>query len=322
MNMRLAVLGLGKAGLRHVRAAQAGEGMELVAAADSSAEARERAPAECRVVEHLDALIEIGADAVIIALPHALLADAALRAIESGLHVLVEKPMATTLDEGRRIVDAAKTAGLHLMVNYNHRFRDEYQTAKKWLEEGRIGRPCLISEQMFAPEGPLPAWVWEPKIAGGGMMTYNGSHMLDHVMWLSGAPVSAVSATTASLHYDEPLEDTTVASLRFTTGALASLVQSKSNVAHRQGGWETRVLGTEGALRIVSGEGVFVSGSGGEEHFASGPERRFAAALAEFASTIRENKRPSPDGTEALRVLSCLRALYRAAESGGWVEVE
>ena len=323
MTLKLAVLGMGKAGLRHLSAGQEVDLVDVVGVADRAPELRARLAesSDVPVVEDLDALLALGPDAVIVALPHALLADAALRSIDAGLHVLLEKPMATKLEDARRVVAAAESAGVRLMVNYNHRFRDEYQTAKRLLEEGRIGRPTVFAESMFATAGPLPPWVWNAEISGGGMLTYNGSHVLDHLMWLSQRPVEMVSASLGQFSFDESLEDTTVATLRFDDGSLANLIQHKTNVRGARSVWETHVFGTEGAITIKSGQGVTLSRGGSEEHFPSGPERRFVVALRAFASAIRDERDPQPDGHEGVKVLECLDALYRAAETTAWVRI-
>ena len=323
MTLKLAVLGMGKAGIRHLSAAQEVDTVEVVGVADRAPEIRARIAPEAGVpvVEDLDALIELGPDAIIVALPHALLAEAALRSVDVGLHVLLEKPMATKLEDARRIATAADAAGVRLMVNYNHRFRDEYQNAKRWLDEGRIGRPTVFAESMFATSSPLPSWIWDPEMAGGGMMTYNGVHVLDHLMWLSGAPVASVTASLGHFSFDEKLEDTTVASLRFEDGTLGSLVQHKTSVPHARSVWETRVFGTEGTLTIVGGQGVTLSRGASEEHIQSGPERRFVVALEDFAAAIRGEREPQPDGPAGIRVLECLDALYRAAATTTWVRV-
>ncbi len=323
--LRLAVLGLGKAGIRHVEAAKAIDDVELVAVADNSAEARENIDIKgtsCRVRKDLDGLLDVGTDAMIIALPHGLLAEAAIRVARAGVHMLLEKPMANTLEDGQRIVAEADSNGVRLMVNFNHRFRDEYQHAKRWLEEGRIGQIRFLLEEMFASRGPLPSWVWDPKIAGGGMMTYSGIHMLDHAMWLTGKRVESVSASMGSFQYEESLEDTTVASLRLQRGSLVTLIQHKSNVNHSQATWETRIQGSEGAIHVVAGEGAYLSGTRGEEEFKSGAEQRFIRALEEFAASVREQRAPSSDGVSALSVLSCLKALYQAQDCGEWVSPE
>ena len=323
MTLKVAVLGMGKAGIRHLSAAEEVDLVEVVGVADRAPEVRARLAESTGVpvVEDLDALVALGPDAVIVGLPHALLADAALRAFDAGLHVLLEKPMATKLEDARRVVAAAEAAGVRLMVNYNHRFRDEYQTAKRLLQEGRIGRPTLFAESMYATAGPLPPWVWDADISGGGMLTYNGVHVLDHLMWLSQKPVEMVSASLGRFSFHESLEDTTVATLRFEDGSLANLVQHKSNVPGARSVWETRVLGTEGALTIVSGQGVTLTRGASEEHFPSGPERRFVVALEAFASAIQDERDPKPDGQEGVRVLECLDALYRSAETTAWVRV-
>ena len=320
--LRIGVLGLGMAGRQHVAATRKTAMVALVAVADASAEARAQfeGPQGCQVTEGIDALLACEPDALVIALPHALLANAAVRAASAGRHVLVEKPMANDVATASAVVAAAKAANVRLMVNYNHRFREEYVVAKRWLQEGRIGRPRLFVDQWFATAGPLPAWVWQPDVAGGGLMTYSGAHMVDRLLWLSERSVQSVTASTDTFHAASPLEDTCIVTLRFDDGSLGSLVQHKSAVPHRLARWESTIQGTEGAIRVTSNEGAEVSGAAGDESYrpkSDGNVARFQRALEEFAAAVRERRPPQPDAESGLRTLACLEAIYRAAKAGG-----
>jgi len=310
----IGILGLGKAGIRHMEAANACADVKLIATADSAPAARARFDA----LPSLDALLETPADAIVVAVPHGALESAALAVIAAGKHVLLEKPMANTLADATRVVDAARAQGVRLMVNYNHRFRDEFTNARRLLEDGQLGEISFVSAHMFAPEGPLPAWVWDESIAGGGMMTYSGSHMIDRVLQCVGRKAEAVSATAGSFSYREALEDTSACWLRFDNGTMASFAQHKSNVSHREGSWETRLFGTKGAMRIVSGAAVHLSAQGQEQTIESGPDTRFEGALSEWVQAIREGREPSPGGDDGLLVRACLDAFYDSARSGGW----
>ncbi len=320
--LRLAVLGLGKAGQVHAASAMEIGETDLVAVADASEEARARfdPPKACRVANDLDGLLACEPDAIVIALPHGLLADAAVRAAAAGCHLLLEKPMANDLETARGVARAAEQAGVRLMVNYNHRFREEYLVAKRWLDEGRIGQPRLFVDHWYAPGAPLPDWVWNPAVAGGGLMTYSGTHMIDRLLWLSQGSIESLTATTATHHYPGAMEDTCLATLRFADGSLGSLVQTKSSVPHRLARWESTIQGTEGAIRVTSGKRAELSSTRGDEMYqptSDGSETRFRRALEEFAGAVREGRAPKPDAESGLRVLSCLEAIYRAANEGG-----
>ena len=171
------------------------------------------------------------------------------------------------------------------------------------------------------PKGPLPDWVWQHEKAGGGMMTYNGSHQLDRMMWLSGSKVADVQALTASLGYRRDLEDTALAHLRFENGAVGSVVQHKSVSSRTLEAWETLIYGSEGAIRVRSGTGVELSATGGNELIPTLPGNRFVAALEELAAAIREERSPRPDGRSSLHTLAYLKALYQSARQGTRVPV-
>lgn len=316
--IRLGIAGYGKAGRRHAAAAALSDHVELVGIADSAEPVRIHYDGAAPLFASLGELLEQRPDAVVIALPHALLAEATLAVCAAGCHALLEKPVATRLDDVRRIADAARAAGVQLMVNFNHRFRREYELAKKLLEGGEIGTPSLLSAQMFAGAGPLPAWTWLAEAAGGGMMLYNGVHAVDHLTWLAGAPVERVSATLATHHYPNPdgLEDTVAACLRFAGGAVGTVVQLKSDTPTTLPRWDTLVYGTEGAVRIRSGFGLHWNSPRGEHRLETGEGDRFLAALDAFATALLDD-RPVPIGiADGFHALDCVLTMYRAAREG------
>ncbi len=320
--LRIGVLGFGKAGVRHAAAAVESHATELVGVADSSTAASEQARGQgYPVVASLEELLAAKPDAVIVAVPHATLVDQAIEVTNARCHILVEKPMALRVEGARRLVQEAESAGVRLMVNFNHRFREEYRTAKTLVDSGEVGSPSLLVEHIITPEGALPEWVRRPAASGGGMMLYNGSHALDHLIWLADSRVAAIEARVTNRQAEQELEDTAVVSLQFESGALGSIVVHRSPTPDVVGGWQTWVYGTKGSVNVRTGHGVESCTTSGRKHIEVTEQNRFVAALEEFAAAVREKRAPSPDGTSAIHTVACLEAIYRSVREGSRVKV-
>src|SRR5205807_3715033 len=160
---------------------------ELVAVADVSAEARQRAAEEFGIrQQHEDALRaarEAAADAVIVCIPNHLHAPVTLAALESGKHVLVEKPMALTLADAEAMVAAAERAGRVLMCGLSLRFANSIRQVKARVAEGAVGTPRrVVHRRMSRGMGRDEAtWVGS-QAASGGILPGVGSHSIDAVL--------------------------------------------------------------------------------------------------------------------------------------------
>ncbi len=321
--LRVGLIGLGTAGLRHAAACRKDGGVTLVAAADPSPAAAEAAAGlglQCfSSYEQMIGAAHL--DAVIISLPHAMLAAAAIHCAGRGLHLLLEKPMAVTLKEADAVIAAARVAGVRLMVNFVHRFRAEYRQAKTLIDAGVIGRPVLVHDSMTSGRSTMPGWVWDRSMSGGGMMMYNGVHSVDRLAWLAGSPIARVSAVAGTFCYPVEVEDTLVGAVVFASGALGAVIQQKSDAAATLAGWDTMVWGTRGAIKV----------SGGVLEAVSDKERtrvevreddRFLGAVREFVGAIAGQRDPQPGSADGRGALASVLALYEAAAAGRAVEVQ
>lgn len=315
MTLRIGLVGLGTAGLRHAAAIARHPAAALVAAADPAPGAQ-RAAAELGIPCLPDAgelLARPDVDAVVISLPHSMLAAAAIEAARRGKHILLEKPMGLSVAEAESVVAACRSAGVRLMVNYVHRFREEYRQAAALIGAGAIGRPVLLIEVMASGRSAMPPWVFQPEVAGGGMLMYNGSHSVDRLLWLASTPVARVQATTATLSYPVAVEDSACATLSFANGSLGVLVQHKSGAERTLSGWQTTVYGTSGALRVTTGQGLELEAEGGRRQISTGEGDRFLGAMEAFVAAVTEGRDPSPSGEEGVAAMRVIEAIYRAA---------
>jgi predicted dehydrogenase len=211
--VRVGVVGCGLIGTRHLEAwqtvARASGLVEIAAVCDQDVQAAHRAAdlvagrraRRPRVHQRVEALLEQDLDAVDICLPTAQHRPVACAALAVGRHVLVEKPLATTIADGRLMELAAQRSGTVLALAENHRRNVSVRTAR-WLvrEEDLLGTPYLLHVQRSRYQHPSEAegaWQWRASrvLSGGGWALDNGAHLLDTLIYVLG-PVATVAART------------------------------------------------------------------------------------------------------------------------------
>ena len=171
-----------------------------------------------------------GFDAVSICTPPALHCEMAVESARRSYHILVEKPMALTLEQCDQMIEAAAKMGVLLMVAHNQRFMVQYQQAKQLLNSGRLGRPYL-AHTVFGHAGPehwspTQQWYFQPDLAGQGALADLGSHKIDLLRWLLGQEVVEVVTLGATFEKATTANDTAVCLLRFNQGTLATIQAS------------------------------------------------------------------------------------------------
>jgi phthalate 4,5-cis-dihydrodiol dehydrogenase len=223
--IRIGIAGVGAAGRAFVPAIRAHGGFELRAIADPAPQIRAEFGG-LATYPHLEALLaDKSIDAVCIATPTELHAAQARAALESGRHVLLEKPMATSLEDGRSIVEAARRAGKVLLVGHSHSYDPPIACMRTLVERGTLGAPRMANTWCFTD------WVYRPRrpeeleIAKGGGVTFRqGAHQLDILRLLCGGRARAVRAKTFDLDRERSTIGAHVAFVDFADGAAGTAV--------------------------------------------------------------------------------------------------
>ena len=251
--------------------------------------------------------------------PHHLHLQHAMLAARHGKHVLMEKPIARTLDEGRRIVEAAAEAGVKLMIAENFRFLPTVTKCKELLDQGAIGdlRVVQVQEEMYSKP-----WTWRMKLelAGGGTLIDGGIHAVDAMLNLGGFPKRVYAAVPPQVHDDIEGEDRVVLTMELPGGAVGLLNYSIGAPLSQRRQF-TSVSGTKGQIRFEPfGAEVTVDTLDGEESIQLGEgSRGTQPMLREFVSCIREDREPVMSGEQGLRDLAVVLAAYRSAREGAAV---
>ncbi len=330
MTLRVGIIGAGQVGERQAVGFATAEGAEITGIADI---VLKRAKALCErfggiAVADWRQLMALDLDILVVCLPHDNHVEPTEAAAEHGVHVLMEKPIATTMHDGQRIVNLCYEAGVKLTVSFVHRFRDECQFARKWLDEGRIGSPQIVRGVMTAPRKPeLPAWVTSKETAGGGVMMYSAVHEVDRLRWLVNSDVVSIAGQTRRWDLGSEVEDGAVALLTFANGAAASLTANAPSYWAQPALWETEIWGTEGMLRIGRG-GVEISSNRLQTRLETqtaasrlGEHYNFVRQAQAFVTAINEDTEPAVTARDGLESLRVVMALYESAATGEIVRI-
>jgi predicted dehydrogenase len=277
-SLRVAVTGTGFGARVHVPSFQSQPGVEVVAISSARLE-RARAAAEQHGVpqffdDHLRMLREIRPDVVSIATPPRLHRDMVIQALEQGVHVLCEKPLALNLTEAGQMLQTARfTSGVHA-VGHELRFLPQYQEITRLLADQAIGTVVAGSVQVFQwprANAPDPALSWlSRREEGGGVLGLWGTHYADLLtMWLGPIDQVVCTAGTALPRRRLPWlpkrltitsEDTVAAVVRFESGA--SVCMQLSNAALQGRGPRIELHGTRGSLVCEEGRLYMRAGRG------------------------------------------------------------
>src|SRR5947209_7539169 len=228
--LRIGVVGLGRAFTLMLPALSRDPRVELVAAADPRPQARERFAEDFKGAAHEsveDLCADPAVEAVYIATPHQFHAEQARLAASHGKHLLVEKPMALTLQECRSMIDAARKARVALVVGHSHSFDRPILQTRKIIEQGLVGKVRMITALNFTDFLYRPRRPEELATElGGGVVFNQAAHHVDMLRLLGGGEVRSVRAATGAWDRSRPTEGAYCAFLIFRNGAFASMVYS------------------------------------------------------------------------------------------------
>ncbi len=234
-NLRVGLIGLGMMGRHHARAIREVDGLELVALADAYGDPH-GAAGDLPLCASVEELIAHNLDLAVCAVPTGFHESVGLALAAAGVHTLVEKPIADTVEAGRRLVDAFEGAGLIGAVGHIERFNPALQSLRARLEAGDLGEVYQIATRR---QGPFPA-----RIADVGVVKDLGTHDIDLTAWLAQSRFTSVSART-STRSGRAHEDMVSASCQLENGVITShLVNWLSPMKERL----TVVTGEKGAF--------------------------------------------------------------------------
>lgn len=325
--LKVALIGPGRISVAHLAAVRANcELAELVAIAGlPEEEGRTRELAEKfgahRALTSVETVFkDPEIEAVILTVPNHQHCPLAVRALESGKHVLVEKPLARTVAETDEMIAAARRAGRVLMVGQCRRFFRGARVAKERI--GELGRPLNITHILgvYTTEPRRPWWK-SATDTGGLALGLNGPHVVDPIVWLIGAPPIRVYAQTQRFRSGWEGEDEASLIISFADGSMATGILSESMRPHVNERW---ITGPNGTMRMVDDRNVWLNGEQvvAEEvtPYLEG-DAGFEGQFREFAMAIREKRTPMASAEEVRPVIQVLEGARLSAAQSRPIEI-
>lgn len=212
MTIRMGIIGLGMMGRHHARVAREIEGVELVAVADAMGDPHGVAGG-LPFYDSVEGLIGHGIDAAVVVVPTQFHEEVGVTLAEAGVHALIEKPIAHSIEAGERLVEAFESRGLTGTVGHVERFNPALIELRKRLEQGELGEVYQIHTRR---QGPFPA-----RIADVGVVKDLGSHDIDLTAWLAKSSYTEVAAQTA-FRSGRQHEDMVTISAKLSNGTITS----------------------------------------------------------------------------------------------------
>jgi predicted dehydrogenase len=276
---------------------------------------------------HEQCLNHPGVDAVFIASVNGAHADQTIRAAAAGKHVLCEKPLANTVDECLRMLEACKANNVYLMTAYRKYFEPGSVGLKRLITSGKLGRLRHIFSSYTEFVDPVKAtWQLDRHLAGGGSLMDIGIYCVNTMRWLAGTNPIGATATTWT---DDPkrfreVEDSVAFRLTHSDGLVCQGTSSYSS----QAASFVQVTGEKGwaalnpAFAFDEERRLFgkIQGRWFEQKFKVMDE--FVLELDHFADCIRRHREPTPNGIEGLRDIATIQAIYQSAHENRTVAIK
>ena len=295
------------------------EGAELVAVADGDDD-RGEAFADEHGIDYgpTDEVLD-RIDAAVVCSANATHREWVESAAEAGVHVLCEKPLATSVADARAIVDACDDAGVLLGVAMPVRFNEPIRQAKRAYDAGELGKlQAVVGTNLLRWKGP-GGWFTDPELSGGGAIMDHTVHVVDLARWITGEEVSEVYAESGTRFVEKPVEDVDVLSMELGDGTPFT----------HDGSWrmpETwdfwgdvtlRLIGTESVMEVDCFDQTLkeTTATDGIESVFWG-EGMNEGLLRDFVSAVRDGRPPAIPGEDGVREVAVVEAAYESVETG------
>jgi predicted dehydrogenase len=244
--------------------------------------------------------------------------------LEAGLHVLVEKPMCTSMAEADQMIRAAKKSGRKLYVGYNKRLAPSHRKAKELIEEGRLGKVVYVTSVMkdWRPTSYYEQAQWHAKqeMQGGGVLMNPASHALEALLWWFGEAELAIGFCE-NLHHQVEVEDTASAFIKFRSGVTANLLATTALPLSMS---RTEFDGTEASLSLDSW-GLRIMGRNEDAwQTVDLPEMGRDTTdlqLDLFVDCIEKDTEPAVPPEQGRRAVELALAIYRSSRLGRTVRL-
>jgi UDP-N-acetyl-2-amino-2-deoxyglucuronate dehydrogenase len=320
------IIGVGRIGKKHAEVfASLGSDVKLLGVADIDRNKviQVAGALNTRSFTDFQDLLALKPDLAVICTPHHMHREPGEAAAKAGCHVLMEKPLADTMESARAIVETCKQTGSKLAVGFVHRYRQELQMAYKTITSGDVGIPGMINDIFGNPGGQhIPDWVWQKRYSGGGIITYSGIHSIDWQCWLMNSDVDEVYARSLSRYPGSDVEDAFIGTIIFENGAIGSLIGNQPPYQVSPITRLTEIYGSKACLRMRMREYLIFSNEDHSYQVNISRDDPFIPQALDMIRAIREDRQPWISGEDGLRAQAIMTAFYQSAEVGRLVRVK
>jgi predicted dehydrogenase len=356
-SLRIAIIGPGKVAHLHAKGVLQTSGTELVAVYGRNPE-KTAAFAQVYTIPAYNDVAEMVSrervDLCLVCTPHPAHRDPTVAALDAGAHVLVEKPLASSLDDCDAMLEAARRSDRQLGVISQRRFYAPCQRIREAIDTGKLGAPALGVVQMYGwrDEAYYQSDPWRGTWSGegGGVLVNQAPHQLDLLLWYMGEVEEVYGVWRNVNHPYIEVDDTALAIVKFKNGGLGNIVVSNSQKpgifgkvhVHGQNGASVGVQ-TDGGAMFIAGRSSIAEPPVNDLWTISGEENQlaqfvaedtdffnqidatsyfFGLQIADFRDAIRENRPPLVTGEDGRKVVALFQAIYESTRTGEVIKSE
>lgn len=308
-----------------VKAVEKSKKLELISCFSRTEEKREKFAQEhkCRSVRSYEEMVkDKDIEGVLLITPNYTHAEQAVLAARHGKNVFVDKPIANTIENAKKVIRACRENKVILSVGHNSRRMAEVREMKSLVARGALGK-ILSAEANYSHSGGLSLtsqqWRWDENECPALPLMQLGIHHIDNLVYLLGS-VRRVFSFMRRVYFSAPNKDTTMTLMEFSRGTVGYLGSNYISPYV----YYLNLHGTKANLFFNLGEGLYIQKSGAtrREKIEVREVDTVLEELEEFADCIRENEKPEVGGEEALQSLAIVEAAIRCSKTGKPVDIE
>jgi predicted dehydrogenase len=355
--LRIAIIGPGKVAHLHAKGVLQTPGTELVAVYGRTLEKTAAFAQVYGIPAYADVADMVSRERVdlcLVCTPHPAHRDPTVAALDAGSHVLVEKPLASSLDDCDAMLEAARRSDRQLGVISQRRFYAPCQRIREAIDTGKLGAPALGVVQMYGwrDEAYYQSDPWRGTWSGegGGVLVNQAPHQLDLLLWYMGEVEEVYGVWRNVNHPYIEVDDTALAIVKFKNGGLGNIVVSNAQKpgifgkvhVHGQNGASVGVQ-TDGGAMFIAGRSSIAEPPVNDLWTIPGEENQlaqfvaedtdffnqidatsyfFGLQIADFRDAIRENRPPLVTGEDGRQVVALFQAIYESTRTGGVIKSE
>jgi phthalate 4,5-cis-dihydrodiol dehydrogenase len=327
------IIGTGRISGAHARAAQNAPKARLALASEVDAARGEVFASRwgCEVVaDYHDLLARDDVQIVALTLPHFLHCPVAIEAANAGKHIIIEKPMADSVEECDRMIEAARQNGVKLFTAHTEEFMPPNVKARQMIDAGEVGRPVLATDTWYKAFGLAgrPPWFLDRE-KGGGMWLMNGAHMIDRLTYILNSRVASVKAFVGTRYNDIKADDAALAFLQLENGVPCTIAHTgyrdHPGAGVEQSGGVIEISCTEAMLRVLDRRQLFRSAPAQRRgEWQEVPLERLDPITDELERFIECVERDAPEPVtpeHARHIVAAMTACEESSRTGREVQV-